>query len=95
MRKREQQSEYHSTPAYHRPFKPREPWLGVTETGKQHAAEIRRMIEAFAHKKPDRSWAPKLLARVAAGEHIAPYCVQMALDVAGPSTQREPGSDDE
>ena len=84
-----------SIPAYHRPFAPREPWAGVTPYGTQVIKQIRKQLAEFVNKKPDRSWAPKLLARVEAGENIAPACVQLARDVVGMVPEREPGSDDE
>ena len=81
-------------PAYYHEFKPREPWAGPTDYGRRVSAEIQAKLKAFAHKRPNKSWAPKILARHAAGEHFSPLVLDMARAVAQP-VEREPGSDDE
>ena len=79
--------------AYHRPFEPREPWHGPTEIGRQTAKELVAFAKSFGHKHPDRSWAPRLLERAAAGEPICQAGIDMAREVVGMPLEREPGED--
>lgn len=83
-----------SSPAYHRPFPPREPWAGVTEYGSQTAKEMVKFAKSFGQKVPDRSWAPRLLARVAAGEKICNRGIELAREVVAMGPDRVPGEDD-
>ena len=84
-----------STPAYHRPFPKREKWAGPTEYGKSIARDIRKRIAEMGERRPDRSWAPKVLARAAAGEPICLHIQDIARDVVERGGGREPGEDDE
>lgn len=90
----------YQAPAYHQPFKPREPWHGPTEYGKRMSKELLARARAFTNKKPDKSWAKRVLDRHAGGEEIPQHFLAMALQVAGDGPaprvpeEREPGSDD-
>lgn len=85
-----------SVPAYHRPFPPREPWPGKTEIGSAISKHILKNLRSFVRHVPDRSWAPRVLERAAAGENISPYAIELAQSVAVMGIEpREPGSDDE
>ena len=84
-----------STPAYHRPFKPTEKWAGPTEYGSAIARDIRKRIAELGERRPDRSWAPKVLERVAAGESICLRIQEIAREVVERGVSREPGEDDE
>ena len=94
MAARNHPSQLDYTPVAHRPFKAYEPWAGTTDYGRKVSAEIQAKLKAFAHKRPNKSWAPKILERHAHGEHFSPFVLDLARAVAQP-VEREPGSDDE
>lgn len=81
--------------AYHKPIPKRESFGGITPHGLAMSAKIREQIAALAHKKPDRSWAQKVIDRHARGENVSAYALQCAFDAVGQPEEREPGSDDE
>lgn len=83
----------HATAAYHKPFPKRESFSGITAHGLAMSAKIREQIEAMAHKKPDRSWAQKVIDRHARGENVSAYALQCAFEAIGQPEAREPGSD--
>lgn len=68
---------------------------GPTEYGKAIIRDIRQRMKEVGERKPDRSWAPKVLERVAAGESICLHIQEIAREVVERGHQREPGEDDE
>ena len=66
-----------------------------SEKARAIIAHLREMMKEFINKKPDKSWAQRVLDRHAAGEHIFPLGLQWAREVAAQQPEREPGSDDE
>ena len=66
----------------------------VTAYGSAVCERLRENMAEWSQKKPDKSWAPRLLARVAKGEKISPYCVALAKEVVA-MRERTPGEDDE
>ena len=82
-------------PASHRPFAPRERWDGPTEYGSTIARDIRKHMAELGERRPDRSWAPKVLERVANGEPVCLHIQEIAREVVDRGAQREPGEDDE
>ena len=69
-------------------------WKGPTAYGSKISREIQAKLRSFVHRTPSKEWAPRLLERVAAGEKISSYAVEMALEVTGAQRPREPGEDD-
>ena len=70
-------------------------WTGPTEHGKRMLTKILSDLQRFTKRRPDKSWAQRLLDRVASGERISPIAVEKALEVVSQQASREPGSDDE
>ena len=80
-------------------------WGGPTEYGKRISKEILAKLRQVGHRRPNREWAARLLARAERGElmpnglPIASLAVQWAREVVARGQriepQREPGSDDE
>ena len=85
-----------SVPAYHRPFAPREPWLGPTEIGSAISKHLLKELKSFGRRVPSKDWAPRVLERAAMGEPICQHAIDLARSVVNePATiEREPGSDD-
>ena len=80
---------------YHKPFAPRREWAGRTEYGTTTSRAIRASIKDFANKRPNKAWAPRILARHATGEEIEMRVLELARAVVNAPAEREPGSDDE
>ena len=83
------------TPAYYRPFIPLGPRPPVTPEGIEIARNAVRLAKSLGRKRPDRSWAPRLLERAASGEKICNYGIELAQSVVRMTPEREPGSNDE